>query len=149
MGAFILFPVLIFSIFITAIMGLTDYIHVAIMVHGAAQAAVTAASENATSPTNNGIFQQSKTISHGNAYGFGNGNGNAYGHSSSVQPVFLDSAAVNATVSQMLTGKPYITSFSCTNTTTQVTCVVKFSVQVPIVGKVNSQTTVVASNTQS
>ena len=64
MGAFILYPVLIFSIFITVIMGFTDYIHVAVLVNSAAQAAATAASEDAVAPTGNGTYQQTSTSAH-------------------------------------------------------------------------------------
>ena len=125
MGAFILFPVLIFSIFITAIMGFTDYIHVAILVHGAAQAAVQAAAESASAVDTNGIY---------------------LGGSGGTTKATVDSGTVNSTVGGMLNGKPYITGYSCSINGSQVTCTVNFTVSMPIVGKVNTVTTATSQN---
>ena len=125
MGAFILFPVLIFSIFITAVMGFTDYIHVAILVHGAVQAAVQAAAENASAVDTNGIY-------------LGNASGPA--------PAPLDQGTVNSTVGEMLNGKPHITGYSCSINGSQVTCTVNFTVSMPIVGTVNTVTTATSQN---
>lgn len=141
MGAFIVFPVLIFSIFITAIMGFSDFIHVDTLVHDAAQTAVDAASENAATPGNTGIYQQ--------GLGQGQGQGQGAGHAPNVQGMPLDASSATATVSQMLTGKPYITSYTCSTSGNQVTCQVNFSVWVPIVGKVNATTSASSSNATS
>ena len=59
----------------------------------------------------------------------------------------LDTASVDATVGQMLNGKPYITSYSCTVNEALVTCKVNFNVSMPIVGTVHATTTVSATNT--
>lgn len=281
MGAFILFPVLIFSVFITSILGFTDWIHVDTLVHAAAQAAVTAAAENAIAPGTSGIYNSPAlsvqlgpnstwgtwsfgggSIVIGSANGdftVGNGtltyvgtgatspNGGFYSRTVTVVPgttytvsgqidatnvsaaspygppelgVYnasnfgipyawpvatfgqaglvsqtftiptgvtqivvvqylkgaivtagqpltwsniqltpqtashlnpnsapLDTASVNATVGQMLNGKPYITSYSCTVNEALATCKVHFNVSMPIVGTVHATTTVSATNT--
>ena len=276
MGAFILFPVLIFSVFITAILGFTDWIHVDTLVHAAAQAAVTAAAENAVAPGTSGIYNGSGMPAQlgalstwtnwNNNMVFGSANGefsiangsltylgtgasspegillshvvtvvpgqiwtvSAYVNATNVMsappysaavavwapnisvtyalldqtdgqqgtlsqtftippgvtqielsyqtrpltataglPVTwsniqltpqtsraanpnsapLDEANINLTVGQMLTGKPYITNYSCSTTTSVVTCKVNFNVSMPIVGTVHATTTVSATNT--
>jgi len=135
MGAFILFPVLMFSIFTTAVIGFTDYVHVAMLVHAAAQNAAQAAAE-IPSPGGNGGTYQGGTAPVGG-----------------VGSVAIDSAGANNVVGNMLNGQPYIlngkrviTSYSCTTTGIEVTCVVHFKVYVPILGYVNATTSASASN---
>ena len=146
MGAFILFPVLIFSIFITAILGFTDWIHVDTLVHAAAQAAVTAAAENATAPGSSGLYNGAQNTHHGQGYLHGQGFG---GNNSQQSSVPFDQANINLTVGQMLTGKPYITNYTCSTTPSVVTCQVHFDVPVPIVGMVHATTTVSSTNLAS
>ena len=146
MGAFILFPVLIFSVFITAILGFTDWIHVDTLVHATAQAAVTAAAENATAPGASGIYNGTQTVHHGQGYLHGQGIG---GNNSQQSSVPVEQANINLIVGQMLTGKPYITNYTCSTTTSVVTCQVHFNVSVPIVGTVHATTTVSSTNLAS
>jgi hypothetical protein len=146
MGAFILFPVLIFSVFITAILGFTDWIHVDTLVHAAAQAAVTAAAENAVAPGTSGIYNGAQNMHQGQGYLRGQG---LSGNKSQNSTVPLDEANINLSVGQMLTGKPYITNYTCSTTTSVVTCQVHFNVSMPIVGTVHATTTVSSTNLAS
>lgn len=138
MGAFILFPILIFSVFITAVLGFTDWIHVDTLVHAAAQAAVTAAAENATAPGTSGIYNGIQHKHHGQG---------SPGNGSQNRTVPLEEANTNSVVGQILTGKPYITNYTCSTTGSVVTCEVHFNVSMPIVGTVHATTTVSSTNT--
>ncbi len=125
MGAFVLFPILLFSVFIYAILGFTDFIHVDTLVHAAAQGAVQAAAEGASAVAANGIYP---------------------GTASTPAQVPLDVPTVDSTVGEMLNGQPHITGYSCSISGSQVTCTVDFTVSMPIVGTVNSQTTASSVN---
>ncbi len=126
MGAFILFPILLFSVFLTAVLGFTDWIHVDTLVHAAAQAAVQAAAEDAGATVSNGIYPG--------------------GTSATPPSVPLDAPTVRSTVAAMLSGWPYVTGYSCSANGSQVTCTVHFRVSMPILGTVNSSTTASSRN---
>ena len=116
MGAFVLFPVLLFSIFITSVLGVFDYVHVAILVHAAAQTAVAAAAQDVSALNTQGNYQLLSTQS------------------------AADATAANAVVAGLLTGKPYITNWSCSATTNSYACSVNFKVPMPILGSVSATT---------
>ena len=130
MGAFILFPVLIFSGFIMGVIGFTDYVHVAMLVHAAAQNAAQAASEVPSTTGSGGVLQP----------------GPVNQPIGGVQHVALSQSGINATVGAMLNGKPYITGYSCTTIGAQVYCQVHFTVDMPIVGYVNGTTSASSSS---
>jgi hypothetical protein len=65
MGAFILFPIFAFILFMATVMGVTDYVHAETLVHAAAQTAVAAAAQDMLSPTNNGNYVTLSTSSSG------------------------------------------------------------------------------------
>jgi Flp pilus assembly protein TadG len=119
MGAFVLFPVLLFSIFTTAVLGIFDYVHVETEVHAAAQTAVTAAAQELNPLSANGSFN-----------GLGSGE------------VGVDQPNASAVMSQMLTNKPYITGWACSTSGTTYNCDVNFKVSLPILGDVKTSTTV-------
>ena len=133
MGAFIIFPVLLFSVFITAVLGFTDYVHVAMLVHAAAQNAAQAASEVPSTTASGGVLQTGPV---NQPIGW-------------AQHVALSPSGINATVGPMLTGKPYITGHSCTITGAQVYCQVYFTVDMPILGQVNGTTSASSSSLAS
>ena len=141
MGAFIIFPVLLFSVFITAVLGFTDYVHVAMLVHAAAQNAAQAASEVPSTTASGGVLQT----------------GPANQPIGWAQHVALSPSGINATVGPMLTGKPYITGYSCTTTDlgtsaaqpAQVYCQVHFTVDMPILGYRNFTTSASSSSLAS
>ena len=133
MGAFILFPVIIFSVFITAVIGFTDYVHVAMLVHAAAQNAAQAASEVPSTTASGGVLQT----------------GTVNQPVAGAEHVALSHSGINATVGAMLNGKPYITGYSCGTTGAQVYCQVHFSVDMPILGYVNGTTSASSSNIAS
>jgi hypothetical protein len=56
-GAFILFPILSFILFIATVMGVTDYVHAETLVHAAAQTAVAAAAQDVMAQTNSGDYK--------------------------------------------------------------------------------------------
>jgi hypothetical protein len=116
MGAFVLFPVLLFSIFITSVLGVFDYVHVAILVHAAAQTAVAAAAQDVSTLNTQGNYQLLSTQS------------------------AADATAANAVVAGLLTGKPYITNWSCSATTNSYACSINFKVPMPILGSVSATT---------
>jgi hypothetical protein len=120
MGAFVLFPILLFTIFITAVLGFFDYVHAEILVHAAAQTAVAAAVQDATAPTGAGVYASTSAV-----------------------PVAVNSA--NVIVSQLLTGRPYIKNWTCADVGTQYSCVVHFTVSMPILGYVNATTSASAT----
>lgn len=120
MGAFILFPVLLFSIFITAMLGFVDFVHVSTMVHTAAQSAVAAAVQDAEAQTGTGVYAEPT------------GNG-------------VDVVAATAVVAQLLAGKPYIKSWTCGDAGTNYGCTVRFTVSMPILGLVTASTSASAA----
>jgi hypothetical protein len=122
MGAFILFPVLLFSVFITSLLGFVDFVHVSTQVHAGAQTAVTAAAQDISAPNTQGVYHGIK----------------------SQMPV--DMAAANTIVSGLLTGKPYITSWTCGIQGNDYSCTVDFKVSMPILGNVNFSTSATASD---
>lgn len=131
MGAFIIFPVLMFSIFITAVLGFADFVHVSMEVHAAAQNAVQAGAEIPSTTANGGLLQS----------------GSLNQPTGGIQHVALSSAGINATVGPMLNGKPYVTGWSCGVVGTAVKCHVHFSVSMPILGYVNGTTSASSSGT--
>ncbi|MHB8191276.1 MAG: hypothetical protein ACYDHP_12830 [Ferrimicrobium sp.] len=120
MGAFILFPVLLFSIFITALLGFVDFVHVSTMVHTAAQSAVAAAVQDAEAQTGSGVYAAPA----GNTVGAG---------------------AATAAVAQLLAGKPYIKSWTCGDSGADYSCTVHFTVSMPILGHVTASTSASAT----
>lgn len=141
MGAFILFPILIFSVFIMGVIGFTDYVHVAMLVHAAGQNAALAASEVPSTTASGGVLQT----------------GPVNQPIGGVQHVALSYSGINATVGAMLNGKPYITGHSCTTTDlgtsvaqpAQVYCQVHFTVDMPILGYRNFTTSASSSSLAS
>ncbi len=131
MGAFIIFPVLLFSVFITAVLGFTDFVHVSTLVHAAAQNAVQAAAE--VPPT---AGSQSAFV----------GGGSDLSNGSGWQGVALDASNANTTVGNMLDGQPYITSWSCSTSGATVNCIIHFKVDMPILGYYNATTSAISSN---
>jgi hypothetical protein len=131
MGAFIIFPVLLFSVFITAVLGFTDFVHVSTLVHAAAQNAVQAAAE--VPPT---AGSQSAFV----------GGGSDLSNGSGWQGVALDASSVNTTVGAMMNGQPYITGYSCSTSGAIVSCIIHFKVDMPILGYVNATTSASSSN---
>ena len=132
MGAFILFPVLLFSVFITAVMGFADFVHVSMEVHAAAQNAAQTAAEVPSTTASGGVLEP----------------GPINQPIGGVQHVALSYSGTNAAVRTMLQAKP-ITGYSCNTAGSVVTCQVHFSVDVPIVGQVNGTTSASSSSTVS
>ncbi|MHB1731863.1 MAG: hypothetical protein ACYCU8_00145 [Ferrimicrobium acidiphilum] len=124
MGAFILFPVLMFVLFIAGVLGVTDYVHAETLVHAAAQTAVAAAAQDALAPTNTGDY-----------------------HVITTSATTIDSSAASSLISSMLSGKPYITGWSCGIAGTDYSCKVSFHTSMPIIGFANGTTTSSASIT--
>ncbi len=124
MGAFILFPVLMFVLFIAGVLGVTDYVHAETLVHAAAQTAVAAAAQDALAPTNTGDY-----------------------HVITTSATTIDSSAASSLISSMLSGKPYITGWSCGIAGTDYSCKVSFHTTMPIIGFANGTTTSSASIT--
>jgi len=122
MGAFILFPILAFILFIAGVMGVTDYVHAETLVHAAAQTAVAAAAQDALASSNRGDYTTIGTSS-----------------------LKVDSNSASSTVRSMLSGKPYITSWSCGVSGIDYACDVKFSVSIPLLGGIPSSTSASAS----
>lgn len=120
MGAFLLLPILVFSVFVTGVIGFTDYVHVAMLVHAAAQNAAQAASEVASTTGSGGVMET----------------GPVNQPIGGVQHVALSYSGINATVGEMLDGKPYITGYSCGTTGAQVYCHVYFNVSIPIYSQI-------------
>ncbi|MHB8344842.1 MAG: hypothetical protein ACYDED_11435 [Ferrimicrobium sp.] len=120
MGAFILFPVLLFSIFITAMLGFMDFVHVSTMVHTAAQSAVSAAVQDAEATTAAGVYAEPT--------------GNT-----------VDVGAATAVVAQLLAGRPYIKSWTCGDSGANYACTVNFTVSMPILGHVTASTSASAT----
>ncbi len=118
MGAFVLFPILLFTIFITSVLGFFDYVHAEILVHAAAQTAATAAAQNITALQTQGNYQ---------------GGGGQ---------LVVDRTGAYAVMSQMLTNKPYITSWTCNPTKSAYICTINYKVSMPILGDVSASTTV-------
>jgi Flp pilus assembly protein TadG len=118
MGAFVLFPILLFTIFITSVLGFFDYVHAEILVHAAAQTAATAAAQNITTLQTQGNYQ---------------GGGGQ---------LVVDRTGAYAVMSQMLTNKPYITSWTCNPTKSAYNCTINYKVSMPILGDVSASTTV-------
>ncbi len=56
MGAFILYPVVLFSVFITSLLGFLDFVHVSTLVRASAQTAISAAVADVTTSQNQGQF---------------------------------------------------------------------------------------------
>ncbi len=124
MGAFILFPVLMFVLFIASVLGVTDYVHAETLVHAAAQTAVAAAAQDALAPTNTGDY-----------------------HVITTSATTIDGSAASSLISSMLSGKPYITGWSCGIAGTDYSCKVSFRTSMPIIGFANGTTTSSASIT--
>jgi hypothetical protein len=124
MGAFVLFPVVLFSVFTMAVLGIFDYVHVETEVHAAAQTAVTAAAEELNPVGASGSFT---------ALGTGT--------------VTVDQANAAAIMSQLLANKPYIKSWVCNTSGTTYDCDVKFEVSLPILGQITTTTSVQATYT--
>ena len=134
MGAFLLFPIIFFAGFVTAVIGFTDYVHVAMLVHAAAQNAAQAASEVASTTGSGGVMET----------------GPVNQPIGGVQHVALSYSGINATVGSMLDGKPYITGYSCTTTEAQVVCQVHFRIKnFPILRVVNGTTSASSSSIAS
>ncbi len=121
MGAFVIFPVLLFSVFISAVLGFGDYLHVATLVHAAAENAASAGAADIAAQAAQGAYQV--------------GGGSLLAG---------DANAVDGIAGQMLAGKPYITSSSCTTVPAGVDCTVTFAVTMPILGSVTGTTTAFA-----
>ncbi len=124
MGAFILFPVFMFVLFMATVMGVTDYVHAETLVHAAAQTAVAAAAQDALAPTNTGDY-----------------------HVITTSATTIDGSAASSLISSMLSGKPYITGWSCGIAGTDYSCKVSFRTSMPIIGFANGTTTSSASIT--
>lgn len=122
MGAFILFPVLMFVLFIASVLGVTDYVHAETLVHAAAQTAVAAAAQDAMATTSSGDYI---TVGTNN--------------------LKVDGSSADSTIQSMLSNKPYITGWSCGEAGIDYSCLVHFSVSMPFVGHVNGSTSASAS----